>query len=510
MKKTLALLICALFVLTAFLACTPKDPGNNPADTSAVETKNGEQQTEAQTAEPVETKDLAYEIDEEIKARKDDFKNYTLNILASENTDDWPADDLYREEDSDEALDSAIYNRNLNVKEKYGFTVNVEGTSTPSADVKLAVNSNVTDYDVVVYTAHEMCVDALSNMFLDLTQIDTINLKKKYWDQSLYEGLNIDGKLFYTTGDISTKAAAGTFICIYNKKVAESYDYEGDVFYDMVDNKEWTLDRLIEIVKEVHYIDDGDSKVGPEDFYPLAIQIEDYLAFFFGAGGHIITRDESGMPVYGLNEAGNKTAEIIDKIFNLTKKDNQSIDAHDYIPYLREHGSFASSDAFKDNRALFYFSNASNLLGLREMESDFGVLPMPMFDNKQDGYYCYVYWSAALFAIPSNMTARSEFIGFALEAMADESRKILTPAYYEVTLKTKGQRDWKSQEMFDIACQNRVWDLGYTGSMSLANIGSLFIEQIKKGSGSLANFNKSKERSTNKAIDKLLKAYNKS
>ncbi|MBQ3870283.1 MAG: hypothetical protein II777_07005 [Clostridia bacterium] len=509
MKKTLALLICALFVLTAFLACSPKNP-ENPSDTSSV-TKSQQNDTASVTAGPEETAEVGdFEIDEEIAARKSEFNGYTLNILCSENTADWPADDLYREEDSDEALDSAIYTRNVNVKDKYGFDIEVFGSSGPSADTKKAVNSNDTSYDVVVYTAHEMCVDALANMYLDLTQISTINLSKSYWDQKLFDGLNIDGKLFYTTGDISTKAAAGTFICIYNKKVAADYDYEGDVFYDMVYNKQWTLDKLLEIVKTVKYIDDGDSKLGPEDFFPLAIQIEDYLAFFFGAGGHIITRDENGMPMYGLNIAGNKTAEIVDKIYNLTKKDNQSIDAHDYLPYLNEHGSFASSDAFKDNRALFYFTNASNLLGLRDMDSDFGVLPMPMFDEKQDGYSCYVYWSACLFAIPSHMSHRSEFIGFALEAMADESHKVLTPAYYEVTLKTKGQRDPTSQEMFDIACRNRVWDLGYTGSMSLADIGSNFITQIKKGSGTLANFNKSNERRVNKAIDKLLKAYNKS
>ena len=507
MKKLIAILLCLLFVVSVFVACTKKED-NKPSGNNGKETNEG-LQTGGEAVDPADTVDLDFEIDEDIAARKNEFGGYTLSILASENTGDWPADDLYREEDSDEALDSAIYNRNLNVKEKYGFTVEVNGSSTPSADIKRAVNSGVKDYDVAVYTAHEMCVDALSNMFLDLTQIDTINLKKKYWDQSLYEGLNIDGKLFYVTGDISTKAAAGTFICIYNKKVAAQYDYEGDVFYDMVDKGEWTLDKLIEITKTVKYVDDGDSKVGPEDFYPLAIQIEDYLAFYFGAGGHIITRDENGMPVYGLDDADNKTAEIIDKIYDLTKQDNQSIDAHDYIPYLNEHSSFASTDAFRADRALFYFSNASNLLGLREMESDFGVLPMPKYDEKQDKYYCYVYWSAAMFAIPSNMTDRSEFIGFALEAMADESKKVLTPAYYEVTLKTKGQRDWKSQEMFDIACRNRVWDLGYTGSMSLQHVGSNFIEQIKKGSGTLANFNKSNKKRVNNAITKLLKAYDK-
>ncbi len=512
MKKTLALLICALFVLTAFLACTPKEP-DNPAGTSASDTKKIADQTEVQTVEPVTEDAGDFQIDQDIADRKSEFEGYTLRILAAENTSDWPADDLYREEDSDEALDSAIYNRNLNVKEKYGFDIEVIGSSTPSADMKLAINTNDDSYDVVVYTGHEMCVDALSNSFLDLTQVDTINLKKLYWDQALFDGLNIDGKLFYVTGDISTKAAAGTFICIYNKKVAADHDYEGDVFYDMVENKQWTLDKLIEIAKEIKYDDrNGDSKVGVEDFYPLAIQREDYLAFFFGAGGHIITRDENGMPMYGLNALGNKTAEIVDKIYALTKKDNQSIDAHDHLnePPFSDGNGFASSAAFKEDRALFYFTNASNIIGLRDMESDFGVLPMPMYDDKQEGYYCYVYWSACLFAIPCIMESRSEFIGFALEAMADESHKILTPAYYEVTLKTKGQRDFRSQEMFDIACRNRVWDLGYTGSMSLSNIGDpKLVDLIKAGSGKIANFNKTNERAVKKALDKLLAAYNK-
>ena len=156
MKKTLALLIAALFVLSVFVACTPQETPPDPAKTSE-ETK-AQNQTEVQTVEPAETDSADYQIDEEIAARKTEFKDYTLTILASNYTNDWPADDLFREEDSDEALDSAIYNRNLNVKEKYGFDIQQSvpskpGENTPQS-ISHIISKNTKEKSVVTRTTH--------------------------------------------------------------------------------------------------------------------------------------------------------------------------------------------------------------------------------------------------------------------------------------------------------------------------------------------------------------------
>lgn len=498
MKKSLIFLLCALFVVSAFTACA-----NNPQDTTPgnVSTTAAEDGTET---EPVETEDPNYIMDPDTVAKADQYKGETLTILA--NSGFWPADDIFREKDSDDPIDSAIYNRNLAVTERYGFNIEVIEDENVQTTLKNAFKSGISDYDVAAFCAYEACPLAAENIFQDLTTIENLDLKKHYWDQGLFEGLSIDNKLFYITGDISTKANAGTFLMMFNKKLARDYDLED--LYQVVREDRWTLDYLNGIIKEHGYQDrNGNSQVDVEDTFGFGIQIEAYLALFFGAGGRMVLKDAEQMPYLDLNTE--KNIAIIDKIYDLTRLDNKTIDAHDHLtepPYSTGEG-FASTVAFKQDRCIFYLSNAANIIGLREMDSDFGVLPTPKYDSSQKDYYSYVYHGAALYVIPV-MNKRTAFTGFALEALAAESYKTVTPAYYEQTLKRKSQRDADSWDMLDIVFRNRLWDLGYYARWG--SIDDLFIQQIKKGTSSFAKWYKSQSKSTTKAIDKYVKAYKES
>ena len=495
MKKSLIVLLCALFVISAFTACADK-PGD---DTSSAVTTNGN--GNAETTEAAETEDESYIMDPDTVAKASQYKGEKLTILA--NSGFWPADDIFREEDSEDPVDSAIYNRNEYVKNTYQFDIEVVEDTDVATTLKNAYKSGISDYDVAAFCAYEACPLAAENIFQDLTQIENLNLSKKYWDHGLFEGLSIDNKLFYITGDISTKANAGTFLMMFNKKLASDLDL--DDLYEVVRQGKWTLDYLNKIIKENGYVDDGNAKVDVYDKFGMGIQIEAYLAFFFGAGGRMVLKDNDQMPYLALNNE--KNISIIDKIYDLTQLDNKTIDAHDHLnepPYSAGEG-FASTLAFKENRCIFYLSNAANILGLREMDADFGVLPTPKYDESQKDYYSYVYHGAALYVIPV-MNKRTAFTGFALEALAAESYKRVTPAYYEQTLKRKSQRDSDSWDMLDIVFRNRLWDLGYYARWS--GLDDSFIAQIKKGTGSFAKWYKSASKSADKAIKKYIDAYN--
>ena len=390
MKKSLIVLLCALFVISAFTACADK-PGD---DTSSAVTTNGN--GNAETTEAAETEDESYIMDPDTVAKASQYKGEKLTILA--NSGFWPADDIFREEDSEDPVDSAIYNRNEYVKNTYQFDIEVVEDTNVATTLKNAYKSGISDYDVAAFCAYEACPLAAENIFQDLTQIENLNLSKKYWDQGLFEGLSIDNKLFYITGDISTKANAGTFLMMFNKKLASDLDL--DDLYEVVRQGKWTLDYLNKIIKENGYVDDGNAKVDVYDKFGMGIQIEAYLAFFFGAGGRMVLKDNDQMPYLALNNE--KNISIIDKIYDLTQLDNKTIDAHDHLnepPYSAGEG-FASTLAFKENRCIFYLSNAANILGLREMDADFGVLPTPQYDESQTDYYSYVYHGAALYVIP--------------------------------------------------------------------------------------------------------------
>jgi hypothetical protein len=95
--------------------------------------------------------------------------------------------------------------------------------------------------------------------------------------------------------------------------------------------------------------------------------------------------------------------------------------------------------------------------GFRNMHDEYGILPTPKYDENQKDYYSYVHDQYTIFMIP--ITVRdAEMSGAVLEAMAYESYKTLTPAYFEVALKGRYANDPESRTMIDMITSNVLVD----------------------------------------------------
>lgn len=95
----------------------------------------------------------------------------------------------------------------------------------------------------------------------------------------------------------------------------------------------------------------------------------------------------------------------------------------------------------------------------RVMEDDFGLIPLPKYDEAQSSYYSYVIpYEVAASVIP--ITAKDpEVSGTVLQALAILSDYYVTPAYYEITITGKGLRDEDSAAMLDIIRDTATYDL---------------------------------------------------
>jgi hypothetical protein len=117
---------------------------------------------------------------------------------------------------------------------------------------------------------------------------------------------------------------------------------------------------------------------------------------------------------------------------------------------------------FHNNQALFMDCTFFYLKDFRSMESDFGILPFPKYNEQQEKYYSRMEGCDLFF---SPMSATEEFLDRAsviLEALSSDSAKNLIPVYYDLALKTKFTRDEESSEILDLLFENRVYDLGDT------------------------------------------------
>lgn len=97
---------------------------------------------------------------------------------------------------------------------------------------------------------------------------------------------------------------------------------------------------------------------------------------------------------------------------------------------------------------------------LRDMEIDFGLLPMPKADENQAEYSNSVHSNGTSVSLP--ITADEDLLDRncrIIEDLCCESMRYVRPAYYENALEGRYLRDAESGEMLDLILLNVRYDL---------------------------------------------------
>ena len=102
-----------------------------------------------------------------------------------------------------------------------------------------------------------------------------------------------------------------------------------------------------------------------------------------------------------------------------------------------------------------------HLITLRDSDLDVGVVPLPKYDSEQDSYYSFTtgYCITCLGFPQSNTGDRLERAAFITEALAVQSLTTVTPAYFEVCVKTRYAPDIESSGMIQIILDTIYTDL---------------------------------------------------
>jgi hypothetical protein len=100
------------------------------------------------------------------------------------------------------------------------------------------------------------------------------------------------------------------------------------------------------------------------------------------------------------------------------------------------------------------------------MEADFGIVPIPKWDESQADYRCTVNFHVSTCITIPITDGDPERTGVFLEALGCKSKYTLQPAYYDIALNGKYVRDEESSDMLDIIFANRVYDIGLIGDFA--------------------------------------------
>ena len=113
-----------------------------------------------------------------------------------------------------------------------------------------------------------------------------------------------------------------------------------------------------------------------------------------------------------------------------------------------------------------------------------------------------------LYGIPINAVSDNlPMLSAVIEVYASESYRKLTPALYEITLKTKYVQNEDSARMYDIIRENLTFDLGRIFSSVLIGQGAFRDAVLNNTAGTWASKIRGYEKVIPKLLEKLITAY---
>lgn len=269
--------------------------------------------------------------------------------------------------------------------------------------------------------------------------------------------------------------------------------------YDLARDGKWTIDRMREYGKTGASLNGDDSYLPFDEAgncrYGYGTHSGLYDALIFGMGGRYVT--VSGDDVV-FNADSDKMYSIYDKIAALASTDGISL-------RLPSSGNFQCRDIFMAKRSMMCTETLGCVVNLRQMNDDYGILPVPKYDETQEEYISFVArWGTTLMVVPST-ASDLERTGVILDALAYDSRQCLMEPYYKSYLTQKGARNEDSAEMLSIISRTRTIapDLAYGWTSEIRAA----VEPITTGDSALASKIASKKDKCIAKIEKGLEKY---
>ena len=441
MKKTSAALLL-LAMLLSFASCA----SDGTATTDKETTGNGASETDPSGADTTESESTRLDYPDDLPEK--DFGGKTFTVLGYDSTIDY----IYAEELTGDTMGDALYNRNIKVADRFGTDLRfVDGGDyqTITQLCTAAVTAGEDSYQFVASHVIEMGKSIASGLYQPVNDLPYIDFSKPWWSKSCTEDLSYHGKTYLAIGDFDLSAVGKAVCLVYNKDLAETFNLPN--IYETVRSGKWTKDELTRICEGTYVDVNGDGVKDEGDQYGFAIDSKgDANTFLWAFGKKVMTRNADGE--YDDTFYDEKLVSIVEWLYDL-KANN------DYVWTDTEWNT--GHNAFVREKTLVAMGNlAMTQWGMRELETDYAVIPMPKWDEAQQGYYTSVGGSHDIQGVL--ITAQDkEFVGLIMEALNAESWKTVTPAYCETTLKYKGTRDEDSLEMVDITLDGRIYDFGF-------------------------------------------------
>ena len=388
-----------------------------------------------------------------------DYQGYEFRIWNYDNITDngWaPTDipnDIYSLELNGDALNDAVFERNKTVEEALNIVIagSDKASGLMTDGLRQSVVSGSNDVDAAFPRIYDFSSYVNNAYLMDLNTIETFDREAPWWDTEANEIMTIHGRLFGMISDITYYDKVCTIVTYFNQKLAE--DYQLGNLYETVANDEWTIDNLLTMAADVSSDVNNDNVYDMNDAYPLSCQNDAAYYFLHGADMRICETDAEGNIVLTLGDEN--TVTVLQKIYEIMGNNKQFLNRQTHGATLQD-----AVNMFCVNRAMFLVRPIQSLFLMRNMEADFGILPVPKMQENQESYGSAVNpYGGTIMCYPKTV-ADPERSAVVTEMLAWESSYSVIEPLYENILGSKLIRDDGASKMLDIVFDSVVYDIG--------------------------------------------------
>lgn len=407
-------------------------------------------------------------------------------------------------EDVAESINEAVYRRNKALEEKYNIKI---VSDTPSDSItqlrKLITQSyqaGTDDYQLASLALREAFYLATQGQLTEISDIPYLDPSKPWWSDELLEVSSVNHKNHFIVGDMNLGAYNTVACVLFNKDLIEELNLENP--YTLVKENEWTFDKMMDMCKVATLDLDANNEMDYKDRYGYLGSSAAYLAYYFSNGGTFIKKDSSDIPYF--TALGEREVSLLLKIIEMFNDKSAIYNVNHQSTF--SDGGKLHMDMFLNNQGLFQAGNLYSTIPLRDMASDWGVLPTPKYDDYSEYVSLLHNTNGTAMCVPLT-NEDLDFVGRVMEDMGYYSYQYVRPAYFEVTLMSRDVRDPESVEMLEYVLKNLSVDFALLMQTNGIDIDTLMRDATTKNDKNIVSKITSKIDSYNVIIKNIVKAF---